>query len=155
LLWQRRQWQLWQLHTTIKLQPDAVALAAVAERCSVRRGSGSGSDGRCGSGGSGRTLQRAAGQWHWQQWITTIKMGRGRTLQRAAGQRQQWKRLSHLLWQQRQWQNAAACSGAVAVAAVAHNNQMGEQLRRQTTMTTSNYDEKRRTIITCRHVESA
>jgi hypothetical protein len=84
--------------------------SAVAERCSVRRGSGSG--GRCGSSGSGRTLQRAAGQRHWRQWINTIKMGRRRTLQRAAGQRQQWKRLSHLLLQQQQWQNAAACSGA-------------------------------------------
>jgi hypothetical protein len=45
---QRPQWQLWQRHTTIKLQPDAVA-AAVA------------------SAGSSRRLQRAAGQLQWQQ----------------------------------------------------------------------------------------
>jgi hypothetical protein len=46
LLWQRRQWQLWQPHTTYKLQPDAVALAvawaAVAERCRWGSCSGSG-----------------------------------------------------------------------------------------------------------------
>jgi hypothetical protein len=61
-------------------------------------------------------------------------------LQRAAGQRQQWKRLSHLLWQQRQWQNAAACSGAEAVA---HDNQMDEQRRQRTTTTTNNDDNER------------
>jgi hypothetical protein len=37
--------------------------------------------------------------------------GQGRTLQRAAGQWQQWTRLSHLLWQQRQWQNAMRPAG--------------------------------------------
>jgi hypothetical protein len=86
-----------------------------AERSSVQLGSGSSGSGcriGCGRGGSGRTLQRAAGQRHRRQWHTTIKRDEGRTLQRAAGQRHKWKRLSHLLWQRWQWQNAAACSGA-------------------------------------------
>jgi hypothetical protein len=122
---QRRQW-----HTTIK--------RAEAERCSVQLGSGSSGSGCrncCGSSGSGRTLQRAAGQRQRRQWHTTIKRaeaercsvqlgsgssgsgcriccgigGSGRTLQRAVGQRQR---------QRRQWQNAAAC-GVAAAAAVA------------------------------------
>ena len=87
-----------------------------AERSSVQLGSGSSGSGcriGCGRGGSGRTLQRAAGQRHRRQWHTTIKRaeaercsvqlgigisgsgcrigcgsgGSGRTLQRAAGQR--------------------------------------------------------------------
>jgi hypothetical protein len=124
LLWQWRQWQLWQLHTTIELHPDAVASAvasaAVAERCSVRRGSGSG----------------------------------GRMLQRAAGQRQRRQ-----VWQRRQWQNAAACGGAAALAAVDTTIKMGrcrklqsamlnyaedEQRRRRTTTTTNNDDGEQR-----------
>jgi hypothetical protein len=50
-------------------------------------------------------------------------------VQRAAGQRQQWQRLSHLLWQRRQWQlwqphttiklQPDAVASAVASAAVA------------------------------------
>ena len=54
----------------------------------VRRSGG----GRCGSGSSGRTLQR------------------------AAGQRQRQRRRQ--VWQRRQWQNAAPC-GVAAAAAVA------------------------------------
>ena len=126
-----RCWQQWQWHTTIK--------RAKAERCSVQLGSDSSGSGCricCGSSGSGRTLQRAAGQRQRRLWHTTFKraevercsvqLGSGSGCHISCGSGSYGSRTQqlnliqtqwHRLWHQRQWQNAAACGGAAAAAA--------------------------------------
>ena len=82
-----------------KSEEDSVA-SGTTTTTNNNGSSGSGFRICCGSSGSGRSLQRAAGRGSGGSG-TQQSNGRGRTLQRAAGQRQQWKRLSHLLWQRK------------------------------------------------------